>query len=106
MYDVVHCGNTIHVSPFPSATDGLMHIAAKALKSGGLFTLYGPFKRHGAFTTPSNADFDKYLKDKNPAFGLRDLESDIVPRAKAAGLKLEKVEDMPANNFFVLFSKL
>ena len=38
------------------------------------FYLYGPYKREGFATVPSNQAFDRSLRDRNPNWGLRDLE--------------------------------
>ena len=44
------------------------------LAEGGLLILYGPYKYGGDFTTQSNADFDAWLKERNPLYGIRDFE--------------------------------
>ena len=36
------------------------------LAAGGLLILYGPYKYGGDFTTQSNADFDAWLRERNP----------------------------------------
>ncbi|WP_371418330.1 DUF938 domain-containing protein [Methylocapsa sp. S129] len=35
----------------------------------------GPYKREGFETAPSNQAFDRNLRNRNPAWGLRDLEA-------------------------------
>ena len=64
----------IHIAPW-SATMGLMRNAAILLPTGGLLYLYGPYRRNGEHTAPSNAAFDADLKARNPAWGVRDLEA-------------------------------
>ena len=54
---------------------------------------------------PSNAAFDESLKSRDARWGVRDLERDIVPMTDKAGLTLEAVVAMPANNFSVVFSR-
>jgi hypothetical protein len=54
---------------------------------------------------PSNAAFDESLKLRNPDWGVRDLDRDLVPLADASGLALQSVTDMPANNLLVRFRK-
>ncbi len=51
--DVVLCINMIHIAPWV-ATVGLMRGAAAVLPSGGMLSLYGPFRRDGRHTAPSN----------------------------------------------------
>ena len=101
--DAVLCINMIHIAPW-AATIGLMRNAGAALRPGGLLFLYGPYRRAGAHTAPSNAAFDADLKSRNPDWGVRDLEQ-VEATAAAAGLALEEVAPMPANNFSVLFRK-
>lgn len=99
--DAVVCINMIHISPW-EATTGLMRWAAKLLKDGGILYLYGPFRRQGEHTAPSNEAFDTSLRQRNPAWGVRDLEQ-VEQLAAGYGLKREAVVEMPANNFSVIF---
>jgi hypothetical protein len=103
---LVHVGNVLHVAP-PAAIDGLARVAAFALKKpGGLLSIYGPFTINGgAFTTESNREFHNKLVAANPNFGYRDAD-DVVAKAEARGLRFERSVEMPANNFFLLFSMM
>ena len=82
----------------------LAALGCRATKPGGLLILYGPFARSGGIA-PSNAAFDENLKSRNPDWGVRDLDGDISPRARAAGLELTAVTEMPANNLTVVFQR-
>ena len=93
--------NMIHISPWSSCL-GLMAGAKRILTKNGILYLYGPFKRNGEHTAPSNEAFDKSLRDRNSAWGVRNLE-DVVELAATAGLHLQEVIPMPANNFSVVF---
>jgi cyclopropane fatty-acyl-phospholipid synthase-like methyltransferase len=99
--DAVVCINMIHVAPW-EATDALLTGAAGVMSAGGALVLYGPYRRFGAHTAPSNASFDAQLRATDPAWGLRDMES-VIERAATAGFELADVVDMPANNFSVVF---
>ena len=44
------------------------------------------------------------LRDRNPLWGIRDLEA-VVEAAASANLKLQQVINMPANNLSVIFSR-
>ena len=66
--------------------------------------LYGPYRIDGAHTAPSNVDFDAWLKDRDPAWGVRDL-ADVVAAAERAGLAFERTVRMPANNLSVVLRK-
>lgn len=101
--DVVICINMIHIAPW-AATEGLMRFAAKALPVGGLLYLYGPYRRHGEHTAPSNAVFDADLRARNPAWGVRDLE-DVAAIAAECGFSTPIIEAMPANNLSVFFRR-
>ncbi len=94
--------NMIHIAPFDAAR-GLLAGAGRYLRAGGMLFLYGPFSRDGEHTAPSNAAFDESLKSRDARWGVRDLERDILPLALAAGLRLETVTGMPANNLCVVF---
>lgn len=96
--------NMIHIAPF-AAAEGLIAGAGEILREGGRLFLYGPFSRNGKHTAPSNAAFDASLKARDPRWGVRDLENDIVPLAEKAGLALEAAVPMPANNFTVIFTR-
>ena len=64
----------------------------------------GPFKRQGGHTSPGNEAFDAVLRDRNPEWGIRDLEA-VVTLAAKHDLLLDQVIDMPANNFSVTFRR-
>ncbi|MBE9042895.1 DUF938 domain-containing protein [Pleurocapsales cyanobacterium LEGE 10410] len=95
--------NMIHIAPWQTCL-GLMEGAGKILSSGGILYLYGPYKRGGKHTAPSNQSFDLSLRDRNPTWGIRDLEA-VVEAAASANLKLKQVVEMPANNLSVIFSR-
>jgi SAM-dependent methyltransferase len=99
--DVVVCINMVHISPW-AATEGLMRGAARVLPAGGLLFLYGPYRRGGRHTAPSNAAFDADLRRRNPDWGVRDLEA-VTALATKAGFLPPNVVQMPANNLSVLF---
>ncbi|WP_109121940.1 DUF938 domain-containing protein [Azospirillum sp. TSO22-1] len=99
--DAVLCINMIHIAPW-AACLGLLAGAAEILASGAPLVLYGPYRRGGAHTAPSNAAFDANLRARNPEWGVRDLEA--VAHA-AAGFVLDEVVEMPANNLTVVFRR-
>jgi cyclopropane fatty-acyl-phospholipid synthase-like methyltransferase len=102
-FDAIVAINMIHISPW-DATQGLMAGAARVLAPGGLLFLYGPYKRDGAHTAPSNLAFDTSLRARNPLWGVRDL-ADVEAEARVNGLTLREVIEMPANNLSVIFAK-
>lgn len=98
------CINVVHISPF-AVTEALFAKSRALLRPDGLLYLYGPFKRDGQHTADSNARFDAQLRAQNPEWGVRDL-TDIEEIAKAGGLALGRVKEMPANNLSLFFEPL
>lgn len=97
------CLNVVHISPW-SVTEGLFAGAGRYLPGGALLLLYGPYKRYGRHTAPSNARFDADLRSRNPDWGIRDL-GDMERVASDHALELARFEAMPANNFALVFRK-
>ncbi len=100
----VVCINMIHIAPW-AAAEGLVAGAGRLLAPGGPLYLYGPFKRDGRHTAPSNAAFDRSLRARDPAWGIRDLEA-LAALAAAAGFGPAEAIEMPANNLSVVFRRL
>ncbi|PWC28464.1 DUF938 domain-containing protein [Teichococcus aestuarii] len=101
--DAVLCVNMIHIAPW-AATPALMAGAARCLPPGAPLLLYGPYRRGGAHTAPGNAAFDESLRQRDPEWGVRDLEA-VTAAAVAAGFRPGPVEEMPANNLMPLFHR-
>ncbi|MFA7431320.1 MAG: DUF938 domain-containing protein [Rhodospirillaceae bacterium] len=101
--DAVVCINMIHIAPWQACL-GLMRGTGTVLAAGGVLVLYGPYRREGRHTAPSNAAFEDWLKAQDPRFGVRDLEA-VTEEAARHGLTLSETVPMPANNFTVVFRK-
>jgi len=97
------CINMIHIAPWEAA-QALFQGAGERLASDGVLFLYGPYKRDGAHTAPSNEAFDNQLRATNPAWGVRNME-DVVELGRAADLWMEQAVPMPANNFCLIFRR-
>ena len=102
--DGIICINMVHISPW-DATVGLIRGAAAILPRGSPLYLYGPYKRKGFATAPSNQAFDRNLRDRNPTWGLRDLEA-VAAIAQSVGFSVPAVTETPANNLSVVFGRL
>jgi hypothetical protein len=99
--DAVICINMTHISPW-AATVGLLRNAARLLPQSAVLFIYGPYNQRDVPLADSNAAFDASLRHQNAAWGLRFVE-DIAEEAHKAGLRLDQVIDMPANNLSLIF---
>jgi SAM-dependent methyltransferase len=95
--------NMIHISAWQMC-EQLMAGAGRILPPQGVLYLYGPYRRNGQHTAPSNEAFDASLRDRDPSWGIRDLEA-VVAAAEQQGLLLKQVVEMPANNLSVIFER-
>jgi SAM-dependent methyltransferase len=97
------CINMIHISPW-SAALGVLRSAGKLLPADGVLFLYGPYRRGGHHTAPSNDAFDRDLRARNPDWGVRNVE-DVVAEGAAQRLALAEIVEMPANNLSVVLRR-
>ena len=100
----VVCSNMIHIAPW-SVCEGLFRGAARVLSAGEPLILYGPFRFQGRFTAPSNAEFDRSLRARDPGWGVRDVDH-LDALAEEHGLGREEAVAMPANNHVLVFRSL
>jgi SAM-dependent methyltransferase len=101
--DAIVCINVVHVSPW-SAVPALMTHAARILAPGAPLILYGPYRRGGAHTAPSNERFDAQLRAHDARWGVRDAD-DVARAADRAGLHLLETVEMPANNLALALAR-
>lgn len=101
--DALLCVNMIHIAPW-ACTEALFHGARARLPAGAPLVTYGPYRRGGAHTAPSNEAFDAQLRERNPAWGVRDIEA-VTGVAEEAGFALAEVIEMPANNLTLCFRR-
>lgn len=102
-FDAVVCINMIHIAPWEACL-ALLDGASRVLEAGSVLFLYGPFRREGHPTAPSNEAFDRDLRARDPRWGVRSLET-VAAEAQARGFSLEEVVPMPANNLSVVFRR-
>jgi SAM-dependent methyltransferase/Zn-finger nucleic acid-binding protein len=100
-WDAVFSANVIHIAPF-DVCEAIIAEAGRCIEAGGRLVLYGPFRRGGVLAPESNVAFDAWLKERDPSFGVRDLET-VAALARSAGFGEPTVEPMPANNYLVVF---
>jgi hypothetical protein len=98
--DAVFNANMIHIAPWDCAVGLFAGIRRET--TARVVVLYGPFRIGGVHTAPSNEAFDANLRQRNPTFGVRDLEA-VTELAEQAGLRLAERVPMPANNQTLVF---
>lgn len=99
--DAILAINLVHISP-PAASTGLLDGAARLLRPGAPLILYGPWRVTGEPLASSNLAFEQALKERDPSFGLRNLQA-FAADAAARGLRLAERRTMPANNLMLRF---
>lgn len=95
-FDLLVAINVVHITP-PEMVERLFVYGAHALRDGGEVFVYGPWRDDDRPFEPSNAQFEVWLKDRDPRNGIRRIQdADTV----AAQHGFTRVEDrpMPANN--------
>jgi len=103
-YDAVFSANTLHIVSWPEV-EKLFAGVGTVLQPGGVLAIYGPFNYNGQFTSPSNARFDQWLKDRDPASGVRDFEA-VDALAREQNLILERDIAMPVNNRTLVWRRM
>jgi cyclopropane fatty-acyl-phospholipid synthase-like methyltransferase len=94
--DGVFSANTLHIMAWSAVCEFFRGVGA-VLALCGVLCVYGPFRFGGRHTSDSNAAFDHYLRERDPASGVRDFEA-LDTQAQARGLRFAADHAMPANN--------
>ncbi len=102
-FNAIFSANTLHIMAAVSVVNFFYKVGAH-LADNGLLMVYGPFKYKGEFTTESNANFDLWLKQRDPVSGIRDFEW-VDSMAEGQGLKLVEDHAMPANNQMLVWQR-
>ena len=95
-YDLIYSANTFHIMNQDQVEQCLLRCTA-CLKTKGHLIVYGPFNYDGKYTSPSNEQFDGWLKSRDPHSGIKHFEW-INQIADQSGLQLISDTAMPANN--------
>lgn len=102
-YDGLFSANTTHIMSWPAVQHMFTGIG-ELLDTGAAFCLYGPFNYGGNYSSDSNRRFDAWLKDRDPASGIRNFEA-LDQLASANALTLEADYEMPVNNRLLVWKK-
>jgi SAM-dependent methyltransferase len=95
-FDAVFTANTLHIMSWPEVR-ALFASLPTVLAADATLAVYGPFNYDGRFTSPSNAAFDEWLKQRSPHSGIRDFAA-VDELARSIGFALVQDRPMPANN--------
>jgi Protein of unknown function (DUF938) len=102
--DAVFTANTLHIMSWEQV-EMLFDRFQAYLNPLARICIYGPFNYNGKYTSDSNANFDQWLKNRDPLSGIRDFEA-VMGLAENAGLRLIKDNAMPANNRLLVLQNI
>ncbi len=95
-YDAAFTANTLHIMSWTQVQRFFAELD-KALADDAVLVIYGPFNDGGRFTSDSNQQFDRWLKDRAAHMGIRDVEA-VDALAQSIRLRLTQDCALPANN--------
>ena len=101
--DAILCCNMVHIAPW-FAAEGLFAGAGRLLPLDAPLILYGPFIEADVPTAESNLAFDVSLRERDPAWGLREVAA-LDTLAATAGLYRSRRIAMPANNLMLIWRR-
>jgi SAM-dependent methyltransferase len=101
--DAIYSANTLHIMSWPEV-EAFFRGVGRILAGGGVLAIYGPFRYHAGHTSESNASFDRSLRERDPASGIRDFEA-VNSLAATQGLELATDHAMPANNRLLVWKR-
>ncbi len=101
--DAVYSANTLHIMSWP-AVEALFDGLPRVIDEDAVLVIYGPFRYGGRFTTASNAEFDRGLRARDPASGIRDFEA-VDALARRIGFDFDVDNAMPANNQLIVWRR-
>jgi len=99
----VFSANTLHIIS-KAAVQAFFKGIQQSLQVGGKLCVYGPFNYQGKFTSESNEQFDRQIKQRDPASGIREFDW-INQLAQSTNCSLQKDYEMPANNRLLVWEK-
>jgi SAM-dependent methyltransferase len=102
-FDAIFTANTLHIMGWAAVKDLFRGIGA-ASSAPAVLCIYGPFRYGGEYTSASNAEFDRFLRARDPESGIRDFE-DVNTLSSEQGLHLLADHPLPANNQLMIWHK-
>ena len=101
--DAVFTANTLHIMGWAAVQDLFRGVGA-VTSAPAVVCIYGPFRYGGRYTSASNAEFDRFLRSRDPESGIRDFE-EVNTLSSQNGLSLLADHAMPANNQLIIWHK-
>jgi len=102
-FEAVYSSNTAHIMAW-DMVQAMFAGVSKRIAPGGAFCLYGPFNVNGEFTSASNQVFDRQLRERDAAMGLRDVGA-LSALAGEHQMRLAERCQLPANNQLLVFRR-
>jgi hypothetical protein len=101
--DAIACFDQTHLVPWDQVA-AMFGGGARALASGGLCFVSGPFKFHGKYATKELEDLDLSLRARDPTLGLRDIR-ELTVTGTRTGLGLEHALALPGGRHALIFRR-
>lgn len=101
--ELIVLSNLLHLISVPEARTILEQVS-RSLTPGGVFILYGPFRRNGQLISEADREFDGQLRQADPAIGYKETQ-EIAEWLTKANLMVDKIVEMPANNLAFISRK-
>jgi hypothetical protein len=101
--DALFTANSLHIMAF-AAVQQFFAALAESHTPDVVLAVYGPFNYKGAYTSTSNAQFDRWLFQRDPLSGIRDFEA-VNALAETANFQLRGDYEMPANNRLLVWQR-
>jgi SAM-dependent methyltransferase len=102
-FEAVYSSNTAHIMPW-DAVQAMFAGVSERIAPRRVFCLYGPFNVDGEFTSASNREFDRQLRERDMAMGLRDVGA-LTTLAGEHLMRLAERCQLPANNQLLVFRR-
>jgi cyclopropane fatty-acyl-phospholipid synthase-like methyltransferase len=103
-FELIYTADTFHVLHWKECKS-LMKMFGGRLREGARVIIYGPFKYGGQFSSESDQELDRTLKEKDPMSGIRSFE-DVNNVMTKNGFELTLDADLPENNHLLIYTRL
>ncbi len=101
--DAIVCINIVHIVAW-AGVQNLFKAARDCLSPGQVLYLYGPYRYADRPFEPSNEEFDRWLKVRDPLSGVRDFDA-VRDLAASCAFDLSLDLPMPSNNRSLCFTR-